>query len=219
MNILTRTYGVVKSFIIRNHLRKADRILNDGERYDPVVNGWVASDHVNRYKFARGFLSKDDTVLDIACGTGYGSVFVSDVCKAYIGVDRSAAAIEYGFRKYGKQNVFFYVDDLLCYSPSADVVLSFETIEHVHAESIEVVLDRLVSLSKRLLIGSVPYLEMLGNNKHHCFFGLDESCFLCLRRFGVVSFFYQGGDGVVCREKPAGVKQLVFVLEKRVMGQ
>lgn len=215
MNILKNIYNIFKSFIIQNRLKKADYILNDGERYDPVVNGWIAKDHINRYKFAWKFLTKKDTVLDIACGTGYGSAFTADACRTYIGIDKHKGAIEYGIRKYGKVNIRFFLSDLFKYMVPADIVISFETIEHIKAENVQMVLDKLLSLTRKILIGSVPYKEKPGNNKHHYFFNLDESFFEYLRQYGELSFYYQDDGGIISQEKSGHVKQLIFVLKKK----
>lgn len=52
-------------------------------------------EHINRYVFASNFV-KDKTVLDIVCGTGYGSSYLARKgAKRVLGGDISKKAIEY----------------------------------------------------------------------------------------------------------------------------
>src|SRR5438552_3140770 len=90
--------------------------------------------HLARYRFAAP-LAAGGTVLDIACGVGYGSRFLADHGAArVIGGDISAAAIAYAERRYASPATAFAVmsaDELPLASSSVDCVVSMETIEHV----------------------------------------------------------------------------------------
>ncbi|MCL4493125.1 MAG: class I SAM-dependent methyltransferase [Nitrospirae bacterium] len=105
-----------------------------GERYIPGVEGGIAYEHVHRYAFACGLISGKE-VLDIACGEGYGSSLLAKRAKGVIGVDISDEAISHAIRKYGNQkNLEFRVGsctDMPCADESFDIVVSFETIEHI----------------------------------------------------------------------------------------
>ena len=57
-----------------------------GERYVPEVGGTIAYEHLHRYAVAVGLVS-GRSVLDIACGEGYGSWLLSDAAKTVVGVD------------------------------------------------------------------------------------------------------------------------------------
>ena len=62
---------------------EASRVLNNRERYDPLLDSvvdWNDKRHLKRYQFANELISKSDTVLDIACGTGYGLDLISHNC-------------------------------------------------------------------------------------------------------------------------------------------
>ena len=86
-----------------------------------------------RYEFAKSY-AKDKIILDLGCGEGYGTAYLSSVAKHATGIDISRDAIEQAREKYSRPNLAYEVMD--CYSlafPDAhfDFVCSFEVIEHV----------------------------------------------------------------------------------------
>jgi len=90
-------------------------------------------EHINRYQFALKFV-KSKTVLDVACGTGYGSNYLTKEAKEVVGVDISNDAINYAKNNYIKPNLNFYNGDAInlpFLDESFDVIVSFETIEHI----------------------------------------------------------------------------------------
>lgn len=105
-----------------------------GERMIPEFNegSKIYLEHVNRYIFAKQFV-KDKDVLDIACGSGYGTeLLLGAGAKSVLGVDISKEAVKYCKNKYPKINFKVgSVDDIPVEDESMDVVVSFETIEHV----------------------------------------------------------------------------------------
>ncbi len=105
-----------------------------GERFIPESFGaQIALEHWHRYFFAANFC-KDKIVLDIACGEGYGSFYLSRVAKKVYGIDISEEAIRHAKNKYSEENINFIVGDVSkipLEDQSIEVVVSFETIEHV----------------------------------------------------------------------------------------
>jgi ubiquinone/menaquinone biosynthesis C-methylase UbiE len=90
-------------------------------------------EHWHRYKIAKKFC-KDKTVLDAACGTGYGSHLVAQEAKEVFGVDISQEAIDYCEKNYVQDNLQFKqasVDNMPFPDEFFDVIISFETIEHI----------------------------------------------------------------------------------------
>jgi ubiquinone/menaquinone biosynthesis C-methylase UbiE len=103
------------------------------------------NEHLARYRFAEQFVAGKD-VADIACGTGYGSLMLARAgAKSVHGMDISPEAVEYCNEQNDAPNVIFMTanaQDLSGIPDSAfDVVVSFETIEHLL--SMEAYLDEM----------------------------------------------------------------------------
>ncbi len=114
---------------------------------DETAKG-VVSIHLKRYAFAKDFCDSK-TVLDIACGSGYGTYYLATSVKKIIGVDCSSEAIEYARRRYAHPNASFEVMDacnMRFPDHTFDVVCSFETIEHV--EQVEAYLQQVARVLK-----------------------------------------------------------------------
>jgi len=105
-----------------------------GERFVPGVQGEIWIEHWHRYHFARRFAA-GKRVLDVACGEGYGSALLAREAAHVTGVDLSQQAIDHAQRTYGARgNLEFAVAPctrLPLAEASVDVVVSFETIEHI----------------------------------------------------------------------------------------
>jgi ubiquinone/menaquinone biosynthesis C-methylase UbiE len=121
-----------------------------GEYYVPGKSPMtVEEDHLERYKFAVQFV-RDKVVLDIACGTGYGSSLLK--CSGAIsvdGVDISEPVIAYARQHYAKDGLSFTRGDVTEYSSdkSYDVIVCFETIEHIR--DYDTAIERLYALLKK----------------------------------------------------------------------
>jgi SAM-dependent methyltransferase len=90
-------------------------------------------DHLARYQFAAG-LAQGGHVLDIACGSGYGSDLLARVAGSVIAADITKEQVRYASMVYGGPNLRFLQCDatrLPFRSGQFDLVVSFETIEHV----------------------------------------------------------------------------------------
>ncbi len=92
------------------------------------------AEHWHRYH-AIQHLVADKRVLDVACGEGYGSALLSRVASAVSGVDISNDAITHATAKYLTQKNLKFTEASCTQLPftdhSFDVVVSFETIEHI----------------------------------------------------------------------------------------
>jgi ubiquinone/menaquinone biosynthesis C-methylase UbiE len=103
-----------------------------GER---VIPGQVEEDlwaeHIARYAFA-GRFARYGRVLDLGCGTGYGTAELSKRATEAIGVDVAADAIEYAKAHYRSAH---YVQVSAVDTPfsdhSFDLATCFELIEHL----------------------------------------------------------------------------------------
>ncbi|MCL4706839.1 methyltransferase domain-containing protein [bacterium] len=89
--------------------------------------------HLARYDFARQFV-RGKKVLDVACGAGYGAVILQEAGAALVvGVDNSTEALAHARAHYQNKNLDFVLGNAEDLSPHRDfdVVVSFETIEHL----------------------------------------------------------------------------------------
>lgn len=71
-----------------------------GERVLPYPSSDLCETSLARYKFASRFINKEDQVLDIACGSGYGSEYLSNGAKSVCGTDIDAGTIDYCRTRY-----------------------------------------------------------------------------------------------------------------------
>lgn len=91
-------------------------------------------EHVARYMFAAA-RAAGKPVLDIACGTGYGSRILKDAgAVSVVGLDVSPDAVTFAKRNHALDGIQY-----VCANAEAtdnlgpfDMIVSFETIEHVH---------------------------------------------------------------------------------------
>lgn len=108
-----------------------------GERYMPNVDGDWTPEHRHRYALA-AMLCEGKDVLDVASGEGYGSAYVARTAKSVVGVDISEEAVSHAQKSYALPNLVYRQGSATNLAAaglaehSFDVVISFETIEHLH---------------------------------------------------------------------------------------
>jgi SAM-dependent methyltransferase len=114
------------------HVDEAMFLPETGERMVPEQSDCnILWEHLYRYKFATEFVS-GRRVLDIACGEGYGtSALGAAGAKSVIGIDVSQEACQYAHRKYGIDARVGDAAAIPLPDRSIDLVVSFETVEHV----------------------------------------------------------------------------------------
>ena len=104
-----------------------------GERFMPEVDADWTLEHTHRYFLARE-AAQGKVVLDIACGEGYGSRLLADVAAKVVGVDISLEAVHHAAKKYTHPRLVFVQGSATAIplaDDSVDLVISFETIEHL----------------------------------------------------------------------------------------
>jgi SAM-dependent methyltransferase len=141
----------------------------------------LASTHVHRYQLAAE-LCRGLRVLDLACGSGYGSRILRDSCPEVTGVDRDEATIARAQEKLARAGLSFEVADAhdvlrRQLSESFDVIVMFEALEHLDDPD-----EALASLRRHAgdglkLVVSLPNSRALEeDNPHHVTeFGYDEA--------------------------------------------
>lgn len=174
------------------------KLENDYERMVPEYHHGMLmyGEHIMRYESVTE-LVKGKTVLDIASGSGYGSLALSKTAKKVYGVDINEKAVAYAAEKYSAKNVSFQVGSgtaIPLDDNSVDVVVSHETIEHI--DDYEAFLREV----KRVLkdggeaVISTPNDEEYpaGNHFHLHQFNVADYKKLLSKYFKKVELYYQG---------------------------
>jgi len=108
-----------------------------GERFTPECVREIWYEHWHRYVFACAF-AQGRRVLDAACGEGYGSALLAASADSVLGVDIAESAVAHARQRYGQHaNLRFEQGDctaLSCGDAQFDLIVSFETLEHVAAQ-------------------------------------------------------------------------------------
>lgn len=155
-----------------------------GERFIPskeLLNDEIGFEHLHRYHSIIPFI-KQKTVLDIACGEGYGSDLIGKYAQKVYGVDLDKACINWATEHYGSGNHKLEfktgsVDSIPLANNSIDVVVSFETIEHVSSGVQQLFMAEVKRVLKPngILIISTPNTANYSNKyEHHNEFHIKE---------------------------------------------
>ena len=118
-----------------------------GERYLPEFDRDWTLEHLHRYLLACE-LAAGKTVLDISCGDGYGAAMLARHAAQVTGVDIDTPTVERARGKYVADNLRFLqgsATDIPLDDDSVDLVISFETIEHLMEQ------DRMLYEIRRVL--------------------------------------------------------------------
>ena len=133
---------------------------NTGEQLIPGISSKrLLDEHVLRYDFAKTYIAGKD-VLDIACGTGYGSYELSKVVRSVVGADISKESVDFANQNYVSSNLRYVMDDATKLKNIEDnifdIVVSFETIEHLDKQGRS---DYLKNISNVLKPGGIFILS------------------------------------------------------------
>ncbi len=148
-----------------------------GER---VIPGQVEQDlwneHFARYVLSSRFASQR-RVLDVGCGSGYGSAELSRTAQSVTGIDVSTDAIAYARREFPLDNLRFIAasaSSLPFPNEAFELITAFEVIEHLEDWNNLILEAQRVLTDEGLFIVSTPnksyYLESRGSegeNPYH----------------------------------------------------
>jgi 2-polyprenyl-3-methyl-5-hydroxy-6-metoxy-1,4-benzoquinol methylase len=142
----------------------------------------IACEHIHRYDFAAA-LCGGLRVLDLACGSGYGSAILAETATAVHGVDNDVATIDLASATVGKRTeATFEVADAIAVlgcdlSDRYDVIVCFEALEHLN--DLDSAVRGLREQARRgvQLIVSVPNSRAFeeDNEFHMTDFGYEEA--------------------------------------------
>lgn len=179
-------------------MTKKVKLPNDYERMIPEYHKGspVYAEHIVRYEGAVD-LVRGKVVLDIASGSGYGTKLLASTAKKMYGVDVSEISISYAQENYAALNIEYIVGDgikIPLPDASVDIVVSFETIEHIKDyEQFMVEVKRVLTQDGLLLLSTPNVVEFAeGNHFHLHEFEESELHSLIRKYFKNTKSYYQG---------------------------
>lgn len=182
-----------------------------GERVVPgqMTDSRDLQAHYARYLWAMHPFCLERRVVDISCGTGYGTQLLSCAAVYVTGIDNDRGAIEHArefYKKIPGYNLGFIEGD--CYDFSrlfrtkVDVVVSFETVEHL--KNPELFLDEAYDVLSYngILIASAPWNS--GSRFHVKDYTLEDLVALVSKQFHIRQTYVQEiGAEMVIKEATA----------------
>ena len=165
IEILKKTQDQKSAWLYHNRDERMDATRTD------IFEKARAEFHLERYRFACDYV-KGKVVADIACGTGYGSdlLRVRGGAEKVIGVDIDSGAIQYASENHSPNGVSFICasgDATGLEDESVDIVVSFETIEHVPDDKTLLAEFHRILKPEGMLICSTPNEWGLDVAQHH----------------------------------------------------
>lgn len=134
-----------------------------GERFVPTEHGVIRQEHLHRYAWCLPLVEGKD-VLDVASGEGYGSAMLASKARSVRGVDISHDAVNHAAERYAALGNLQYLQGSAAAIPladdSVDVVVSFETIEHLLEQDEMMAEIRRVLRPDGILVMSSPNKEV-----------------------------------------------------------
>jgi 2-polyprenyl-3-methyl-5-hydroxy-6-metoxy-1,4-benzoquinol methylase len=174
----------------------------------------LASEHRHRYEFAATLCSAQ-RVLDLCCGSGYGTAVLAAQADTVTGIDNDAATIETARVTIGRefQNVSFKLADAVAAlggeaTDGFDALVCFEGLEHLVDIDGALAAMRAQALRGLRIIASVPNGKLFEEHNpfHVTSFGYDEAmeAFAAFPSTSMVPQFLAEGS-LIC---PAGAQAI-----------
>ncbi len=200
-------------------------LKNTGERFMPDWKGDTELEHLHRYEMALEFVA-GKRVIDVASGEGYGSNMLAARAAHVIGVDVSPEAVAHARQRYVRPNLEYRegsASKIPLESASVDVVVSYETLEHLSEQ--EEMLGELARVLKPsgLLILSTPdkhyYTDQRGHENpfHVKELYREEFRALVKRHFPNVEFHFQRAmhASIIAPEQPTADEGQTWTKDER----
>lgn len=162
-----------------------------------------------RYVFASRFLRDDDFVIDVPCGTGYGTAILASNGNRVLGIDIDEPTIVRASDILRFPNVDFMVGDMTkCHLPEADFITCMDGLEHV--EDGEGLIERFAAAlsDTGILVVTVPINELVitggqQNPFHHQNYDARSIGELLSRYFRRITLFGHDHYGSISGEELA----------------
>lgn len=195
-----------------NECRKIAGQVYIEARMDADMNkGVKAGDQLSfHYELALDYVTPESSVLDCACGPGYGSRMLAEKANKVVAADIDLKTVRQASAGKYFNNITFQTGDatgLDFTDESFDLVTSFETVEHIDPEQYFKEMHRVIKPGGRLIL-STPQ-NSLGhipvNSQHLREFSLEEISQYCTEHFNM--------------EKVVGIKQGRIIFPEDPKGQ
>jgi len=214
---------------LKNQIPLGDKGI-PGERDDilrPQITGRRGQyEHLQRYRFAEKNIGSNKKVLDIGCGTGYGTKILSNRGNQVYGIDNSQKAIGYAKKEYsGPQYACCSAEKLSFEDNYFDAVTAFEVIEHV--QNPEKALNEIYRVLKKEgnLFISTPNPKHLGKMIKHLLFKTPYPEKVGLDIYHIKEFYYDEFLDLLKKKKfkikfkygqnlPIFPRKIIYLLEK-----
>ena len=195
-----------------------------GERFVPGTRGEIWVEHWHRYHFAARW-AKGLRVLDVACGEGYGTALLARHAAHVTGVDLSPEAVAHARGAYAALANAEFIAASCAQMPLPDavfdVVVSFETLEHIPMQrEFMGEIARVLKPGGVLVMSCPNKLEYsdkrnFANEFHVKELYREELAVLVTERFPEVSWYGQRPSffSVIAPEGPAASGELLEVSE------
>jgi len=173
---------------------------SEGIKLSPEYAYFVKENMLNfffrlaRYKFVARLLKKTDCVLDVGCGSGLGSIFISQHCRHVTGLDVKLTEIEEARLINKRDNVEFVVKDFFKMKvlKKHDVIVALDVIEHMTVKSGQGLIRTManhLTPAGMIIIGtpslySYKYQGKLSKASHVKCYEQQELLFLIDKNFG-----------------------------------
>ena len=145
--IFSDTPKLTSSSELISEITEAIDIYSDAERIDCILYCLA------RYKFVARLLHPSESVLDVGCGYGYGTKFLSKYCAKAIGCDINAICVEAAKIRFPDIQ-FFHTDIREVNLGQFDVVTCMELIEHL--ENPDEVIEKVKKTTRKYAVFSTP---------------------------------------------------------------
>ncbi len=179
----------------------------------------VEKEHIARYRWAAKRV-RASRVLDVACGTGYGAGLLREGgAQCVVSVECSADALRFGASRYGLQAVRADAHCLPFGESCYDVVVCFETIEHLAKPELFLSeVNRILRQNGALFISTPNAHRSNGDNPYHIREFTFEELTTFVLRAGLDVESVRGQHWRLrgsTFEKVRGLRRLAFEFERR----